>query len=664
MDIKRVFKLSGLILAIIVSALWLRCTSDQTQNIIAPPPQTYNCEWNGIDNISFLDSISCPDEFEHLASSPLVPVASEVLSVKVVYEISSQEIHFFSGKHFSLHFDFCREILGYEGTHANFNNDQYGNSTKRLYYLASVNFYKCSNAYTLEFYVGDQIDADGILTVYDKIKESCYFGENVRFFPSSSNFKKIAKQLPQIPTVDESELYGAQRYQACNTGTSYGYLKKIDINEIDSIHLSRHDIVLVNGLPVDIPVIAGIITTTFQTPLSHINVLSHNRGTPNMALKTAWEDSLLLANENKLICLTVTNDTFSVASAQISDAKLFWEQREPQDTITLECNDSTSGLFDMSELSHESIPLVGAKAANLAEIAKITLDNEPMPIPEGAFAIPFYYYRKHIKDNGINEIIQKMLKDSLFLQDFAYKKQTLKNLEDTIIKAPLDLELVKMVEEKIGSLPKFKSFRFRSSTNAEDIDGFNGAGLYESYSAVRGDSKKTVPMAIKKVFASLWTLRGFDERDYFKIDHNRVAMGILVHRSFPDEKVNGVAITQNIYNHNIMAHTINVQINEISIVNPPEGFTADQLLFHTSVSDPFLNPVIEYITRSNANDGNTVMTVDELTYLARWLNAIHSRFYYKYYTDKVWPVYEFAMDIEFKLDKNDRKLYIKQARPY
>ncbi|MDO5577323.1 MAG: hypothetical protein Q4F84_09600, partial [Fibrobacter sp.] len=320
MTVKPIFKLScifnvSLIFIITVSALGLKCSSDQTKNIVSPPPKTYDCNWNCIDDISFFDSISCPDEFKHLASSPLVPVASEVLSVKAVYEISSQEIHFFSGKHFELHFDFCREILGYNGSHANFNNDQYGNGTQRLYCLASVNYYKCSDIYTLEFYVGDKIDADGILSVYDKIKESCYFGKEVRFFPSSSKFKEIAAQLPQIPTVDESELYGAQRYQACNTGTAYGYLKKVDISEIDSTHLSRHDIVLVNGLPVDIPVIAGIITTTFQTPLSHINVLSHNRGTPNMALKTAWEDSLLLANENKLVCLTVTNDTFSVANA-------------------------------------------------------------------------------------------------------------------------------------------------------------------------------------------------------------------------------------------------------------------------------------------------------------------------------------------------------------
>jgi hypothetical protein len=441
-------------------------------------------------------------------------------------------------------------------------------------------------------------------------------------------------------------------------------LRKIDISEIGSTYIGRHDVVLVNGLPVDIPVIAGIITTVFQTPLSHINVLSHNRGTPNMALKTAWDDPEISKYLDKLVHLTVTNDTFSIKNASITEAQAFWEKREPKQTITLECNDTVSGLFDVKELSIQSTPLVGAKAANLAEIAKITLDGDSMPIPEGAFAIPFYYYRQHINQNGIDKFIEGMLDDSLFSQNFLRRKKLLEDLRDTIINAPLDSRFVQLVEEKIRSVSDFNSIRFRSSTNAEDIEGFNGAGLYESFSAYRGDTKKTVSAAIKKVFAGLWTLRGFEERDYFKIDHGCVAMGVLVHRAFPAEEVNGVAITQNIYNPFLGAYTINAQIKDISVVNPPAGFTADQLLFHTGVTDPFADPVIEYITHSNVNEGMPVMSDDELVSLARWLNAIHNYYYFRYYRDKVLSVYQFAMDVEFKLDHPGRKLYIKQARPY
>ena len=68
-------------------------------------------------------------------------------------------------------------------------------------------------------------------------------------------------------------------------------------------------------------------------------------------------------------------------------------------------------------------------------------------------------------------------------------------------------------------------------------------------------------------------------------------------------------------------------MKDISVVNPPPGFTADQLLFHIYSSDAFTNPAIEYIIYSNANGGIPVMTNDEIVLLAKWLNAINQHFY-------------------------------------
>ena len=46
---------------------------------------------------------------------------------------------------------------------------------------------------------------------------------------------------------------------------------------------------MLDAVPNDISIVAGQITAEFQTPLAHINVLSVNRGTPNMALRGALE---------------------------------------------------------------------------------------------------------------------------------------------------------------------------------------------------------------------------------------------------------------------------------------------------------------------------------------------------------------------------------------
>jgi len=141
-------------------------------------------------------------------------------------------------------------------------------------------------------------------------------------------------------------------------------------------------------------------------------------------------------------------------------------------------------------------------------------------------------------------------------------------------------------------------------------------------------------------------------------------MGILVHRSFSDEQANGVAITKNIYFPYVPAYTINVQIKGISVVSPPQGFIADQLLFHVFNSDAYQNPAIEFISHSNVNDGISVLTEAETAQLARWLTAIKQRFYYSIFKNTQLDYYQFAMDVEFKFDGPDRKLYIKQARPY
>ena len=138
-------------------------------------------------------------------------------------------------------------------------------------------------------------------------------------------------------------------------------------------------------------------------------------------------------------------------------------------------------------------------------------------------------------------------------------------------------------------------------------------------------------------------------------------MAILVHRSFPDEEANGVAITGNIYLPLLTAYTINVQIKDISVVSPPQGFIADQFLFHIASEDAFEDPSIEYISKSNINNGEPVMTNEEIVLLAKWLLAINQHFYRIF--QPPFPSQLFMMDVEFKLDE-ERKLCIKQARPY
>ena len=65
----------------------------------------------------------------------------------------------------------------------------------------------------------------------------------------------------------------------------------------------------------------------------------------------------------------------------------------------------------------------------------------------------------------------------------------------------------------------------RSSSSGEDLEGFAGAGLYESVIGVRvGELGK----AIKDVWASLWTVRATLSRKKYNIPHSAVFMGVLI----------------------------------------------------------------------------------------------------------------------------------------
>jgi hypothetical protein len=605
-------------------------------------------------SLQYLNKLIRPEAFVQLQGLPLNPSFGEVKSVKVIYSIPDGKVYFANSEMFFIHYYFCRDVLGYSKGHLAFNQEQYTKNINRKYILASINHFTSSDIYTLEFWAGDELDCNDIKKVYSAISATSWIEGDLRFFANATKWDVCS----DVPIITSDELYQGQNYQALNPQSNFGYLRKIDTTEIGTTYLGRHDIVLLNSIPLDITVVAGIITTDFQTPLSHINVLSHNRETPNMALRDGWTNPKINNLLDKLVYLNVSLDSFYIREATLAEAQSYWAQREPQIPHILKCDTITKGLINLKSMSVKSVSTIGGKAANFAELTKISSAYYgALPLPEGYFAIPFYYYKQHMKKYGLDIFIDSMLKDQMFLTNSAWRDKQLKILQDSIKKSPLDLNLLNMVKAHLGQDARFTDFRFRSSTNAEDIEDFNGAGLYESYTGSLTNPDKPVDKAIKKVWASLWIYGAFEERDYFKIDHRTIAMGVLVHRSFPAEAANGVVITENLYNPYNPAITVNVQFGEISVVNPAEKYLPDQIICYTFSDEN----TIEYLNHSNVPgmEGQTVMNDDELKVLKDYCMAIHN--HYCALNLACHP-----MDIEFKVDviNGERKVYIKQARLY
>jgi hypothetical protein len=350
-------------------------------------------------------------------------------------------------------------------------------------------------------------------------------------------------------------------------------------------------------------------------------------------------------------------------------ADAWWDDNRPEslsigepDLTVTEVTDITDLLdleqFGLGDALTAAIPAFGGKASHYSQLAQI---GPEVPVPD-AYAIPIYWYDKHMTDNDLWSYVDDMLADPAFIDDPTERIVQLETLQQLLIDAPIDPDLLTTVLTKLENNFPGQRMRFRSSTNAEDLGNFTGAGLYTSRSGDPNDPDSPVDIAIKTVWASVWGPRAFEERSFYGIDHTRVGMCVLSHRSFPSEEANGVAITANLFDTTGLepAFYVNVQLGGESVVKPPPGVFTDQFLYYYDLP----GQPITYIANSNLlPPGQTVLSTSQVFALGQALSAIHRTFLPVYGTSGGF----YAMDTEFKFDGEPGEepvLWMKQARPY
>ena len=135
-----------------------------------------------------------------------------------------------------------------------------------------------------------------------------------------------------------------------------------------------------------------------------------------------------------------------------------------------------------------------------------------------------------MKANDLYDDIATMLADTDFQTDFDTQEKELKKLRKKIKKGETPDWIITALEEMHGEFPEGTSLRYRSSTNNEDLPGFNGAGLYDSKTQHPEETEEDgIAKSLKQVYASLWNFRAFTEREFYRVDHLAAAMGVLVH---------------------------------------------------------------------------------------------------------------------------------------
>ncbi len=610
--------------------------------------------------INCLDELTSVSDFNDLKAKPITNKYGNVEALKVVYDLKAKKLYFINSKRYKYHYDFCLDYLGHNYNQHQFNSYNYSATHKyKRYLLANINHYKSNDSYTLELSPVDQMRVQDIEFLYRSIQQASYF-KNFKFFIHTARLQQLQQQF-SIPTLQANDLYGNQTYQAISTYKSYGKLRFVDLDDKTQPNISKHDIIVIDKPILELPLTAGLITTNLQTPLSHISILGKNRKVPMVAYTKAMTSKTLKQYNNTYVSFEVKQDTFYIKpiTQKVFDRKT---KARKQSLNYLYKDVYTDSLIDMKDITIKSVNLVGGKAANFGVLQKLSKKHD-FKVPESAFAIPFYYYETHLKTSGADTLLQKLIENPSASSTSETLKAQLKTIRKRIKKAELDPVLILAVEQKIKALGSYKRMRFRSSTNAEDLVGFSGAGLYDSKTGIVGDSVKTIEKAIKKVWASLWLERAYLERNYYNIDQSSVAMGILVHRSFPSEKANGVAITKNLYRKNYYGTVINVQLGEEPVVDPDEAVTCDQLICYSGTKTSLYDRnIVEVISYSSLNNNKLILSEAETVTLTQQLELIKKHYYYNRLYKAKSSYLNYGLDVEFKIDGPTRNLYIKQVR--
>ena len=456
-------------------------------------------------------------------------------------------------------------------------------------------------------------------------------------------------EASRINILFDSDIYPGTTFLALNPGEGYGRLQMLEPD--DRPH--PRDVVLYEALPNELPRVAGIISTVPQTPLSHVNLRAIQDGIPNAFIRDARDAPALAPLIDRFVRYTVSEEGWDLRAATKAEVDDHYESSRPTGPQTPERDLSVTGITPLSQIGFEDWAAFGVKAANVAVLG--TLDFPEGTVPDG-FAIPFYFYDEFMKANGFYARIEQMLADEDFQTDFDVQDDMLDDLRDDIKDADSPEWILDALTEMHASFSEGTSLRYRSSTNNEDLPGFNGAGLYDSKTQDPEETEEDgIDKSLKGVFASLWTFRAFTERDFHRIDHTAAAMGVLVHPNYSDELANGVAVSFDPTDPTSSSdwYYVNTQVGEDLVTNPEAHSVPEEILLYRG----------GYIVVSTSNlvePGKLLMSDAQLIQLRDHLTTIHDHFEQLYTPG---PEEPFAMEIEFKITA-DNILAIKQARPW
>lgn len=324
-------------------------------------------------------------------------------------------------------------------------------------------------------------------------------------------------------------------------------------------------------------------------------------------------------------------------------------------------------IIDFKELGLGDLETVGGKNSSLGEMIKhLTALGVKVP---GGFATTTEAYTRFLTQNGLDNKINEILAPLDSNNVMALRKAS-SSIRQLIIDTPF---LADFEQEVIGAYAKLNnaSVAVRSSATSEDLPDASFAGQHETFLNVEGND--AVLLAIKRVFASLFTERAISYRNHKDIPHDKVTISAGIQRMIrSDLSSSGVMFTLDTESgfDKVIFITASYGLGEAIVqgsVNPDEFYVHKPTL--QAGKFPVLRRVLgakalKMIYAEPGSSEHSIKIVDvlekerlqfcigdsDIQTLAKQALIIEKH-------------YGMPMDIEWAKDGLDGELYIVQARP-
>jgi len=445
-------------------------------------------------------------------------------------------VYYVNSKRFAFHKDFVNATyLSLERGRAFYENNYL--KSERRFLLGTVAFQPALDRFTFEFWEGDRLTKELLAATFAALSRTFYAPLVLK--TNSSAQEAVAAEVNQtaatkVPVMTAQEFASNSEYQPLNLGAGIGQLRILDRLTPDTV-IDRNQIVIFKEVPVQLTPLSGIITTEPASPLSHVNMLAKSWGIPVAHIKNA--DKLFKQLEGKYVRLDVSENDYKLVPAdvrEVSERNRQWTKRA--DLVTPRADLSDDQLTDLRDQRARDRLRFGAKSANLGELLHAKIGAV---VPAG-FTIPFRCYQDFIRRNQLEDRIASAVEEDRFVHDPVYRKARLAEIRGWIQAAHHGAAFKQAVLDKARRQYPGKPLFARSSTNAEDLPNFSGAGLYTTVPNVRTDEQ--LLEAIKTVWASVWNYEAYEARESFGMNHFGVYPAVLIQEGIDADSA-GVAIT-------------------------------------------------------------------------------------------------------------------------